>query len=218
LLERFSELGRGAPAGIAAPSANRFGRVSPTSAHHVRDEFPPGSADPVHVLDGGSCRLGIESTIVDLSRVDRVGPVLLRPGSVSVEMLAEILGAAPRQADAAAPKASGTLASHYAPRTPLRLVDAAALRTLSDNRAASTSTAVWAYSVDPPAGNPKWLRAPADPGRYAHQLYATLRRLDALGADEIWIEAPPRDLPEWAGVTDRLSRAATCFDNCQGRK
>ena len=199
---------RDAPIGIAAPSANRFGHVSPTSAAHVRDEFADASTTDgsaaIFILDGGDCPVGIESTIVDCSRLDTVGPVLLRPGHVTAAMIEETLGIELRSASIStlreAPRASGTLAAHYAPATPLRLVDADALREASDD------IAVWTYTLAPVAMRSRWHAAPAHVEDYARQLYATLRALDASGAREIWIERPPRTA-EWAGVNDRLTRA-----------
>src|SRR3954462_3222497 len=114
LLQAFERVGSGA---IAAPSANKFGHVSPTTAQHVRDEFGPG----LLVLDGGACDVGLESTIVELSRG---APVLLRPGAIGRDELARVIGTTPREPDAHAPRASGTLASHYAPHTPLVLMEA----------------------------------------------------------------------------------------------
>ncbi|MBU6488799.1 MAG: threonylcarbamoyl-AMP synthase, partial [Burkholderiales bacterium] len=122
LLEAFSAR-RGGHGGVAAPSANRFGHVSPTTAQHVRDEF----GEAIHVIDGGPCDVGIESTILDLSRGF---PALLRPGRVTPLEIAAVLGVAPRLpdgSDATAPRASGTLKAHYAPRTPLALLPFAAL-------------------------------------------------------------------------------------------
>ena len=122
LLTAFSALREG-HGGVAGPSANRFGHVSPTTAQHVRDEF--GAS--VHVLDGGVANVGIESTILDLSRGF---PALLRPGHVSPLEIADVLGVMPRLpdgSDASAPRASGTLKAHYAPRTPLSLLPFAAL-------------------------------------------------------------------------------------------
>ncbi len=119
-LLRAFDARRGGHGGVAAPSANRFGHVSPTTAQHVRDEF----GDAVHVLDGGPSDVGIESTILDLSRGF---PALLRPGHVSPRQIADVLGVAPRLpdgSDATAPRASGTLKAHYAPRTPLALARA----------------------------------------------------------------------------------------------
>src|SRR4030095_7317100 len=118
LLAAFTALGG---SGIAAPSANRFGHVSPTTAQHVADDFGDRVA---MILDGGACDVGIESTIVAFTGRE---PVLLRPGGVSVDDLVRVLGKAPRAPDAEAPRASGTLASHYAPRTPARIVAATQL-------------------------------------------------------------------------------------------
>ncbi len=203
LLDRYAAQ-RSGPVGLAAPSANRFGRVSPTRAVHVLAEFDGASTTDVDaailVVDGGDCPVGIESTIVDCSRLDALGPVLLRPGAVTAAMIAEAAGAWPASADDAAPRASGTLESHYAPSTPLRLVDRGTLASAPDDVAA------WTHSCEP-RGRPAWLRAPADATAYARELYAVLRRLDAAGAREIWIERPP-DAPAWAGVVDRLTRAA----------
>jgi L-threonylcarbamoyladenylate synthase len=192
--------------GVAAPSANRFGRVSPTLARHVVEEFGPG----LMVLDGGACEVGIESSIVDCSR-ER--PALLRPGLISRARIEGALGEPLAEADAAAPKASGTLAAHYAPRAPVRLLsgDQLALR-LATAAASGGLEGVAVYSrAQPPAGLAcHWQAQPSDPAAAAHELFAVLRSLDAAGASEIWVEAPPRD-PAWDGVRDRLSRAAAAF-------
>jgi L-threonylcarbamoyladenylate synthase len=192
--------------GVAAPSANRFGRVSPTLARHVVEEFGPG----LMVLDGGACEVGIESSIVDCSRAR---PALLRPGLISAARIEAVLGEALAAPDAHAPKASGTLAAHYAPAARVRLLDAdpLALR-LATVAASGGLEGVAVYSrAQPPAGLAwKWQALPADPAAAAHELFAVLRALDAAGAREIWVEAPPRD-PAWDGVRDRLSRAAAAF-------
>jgi L-threonylcarbamoyladenylate synthase len=186
-------------AGLAAPSANRFGHVSPTTAEHVLREF---SAE-LTVLDGGPCRIGIESTIVDLSRYHRLGAVLLRPGEVSRAALAEVLGHEPASIDGDAPRASGTLASHYAPSKPVRLVLAGELDGLED------SVAVWAFHAAPArrASACPWLQAPVDAHAYASAMYAVLRQLDLSPARSIAIERPPNE-PAWEAVNDRLRRAA----------
>ena len=195
LLREFARIGSGA---IAAPSANRFGHVSPTTADHVRDEF--GASLPV--LEGGACEVGLESTIVDLSRGR---PVLLRPGGISRAQIASILGEEPRERDADAPRASGTLVAHYAPETALSLVSAAQLAT---ELRVLTNAAVLALGEPPVnARAVAWIAAGDDPGRYAHDLYANLRKLDAEGAKRILVEAPP-STPEWEAVNDRLARAA----------
>jgi L-threonylcarbamoyladenylate synthase len=195
LLREFARVGSGA---VAAPSANRFGHVSPTTAQHVRDEFGPSLA----LLDGGACEVGLESTIVDLSRGRAV---LLRPGGITREAIELVLGAKLQERDAQSPRASGTLAAHYAPRTALALVESA---DLEEELALPANMAVLALRE--PQGDIRvtsWITAPSDPQRYGHDLYANLRKLDASGAKRIVVEAPPR-LPAWEAVNDRLMRAA----------
>lgn len=201
LLRRAAALG---VAGVAAPSANRFGRVSPTLAAHVAAEF--GEAIPV--LDGGACDLGIESTIVDCSRGR---PVLLRPGVLTRAQLEAVLGEALQDRDAAAPRASGDMASHYAPRARVRLFDAQALRRAL-HAAATSPGGLAVYSRSCPEGTggaagARWRLLPDEPARAARELFAVLRDWDAAGVQEIWIEQPP-DTAEWEGVRDRLRRAA----------
>jgi L-threonylcarbamoyladenylate synthase len=199
LLARFAALGG---EGIAAPSANRFGRVSATTAQHVADDF---GLEVALILDGGPCRHGIESTIVAFANGEAV---LLRPGAISVAQLERVLGHVPEAAGASSPRASGTLATHYAPRTPARLMPSAELAAaLGQLARPGAHIAVLAHSVaQPPLFAGAWFDAPAHDTAYAQQLYANLRALDALAADEIWIEAPP-DGPEWHAVRDRLRRA-----------
>jgi len=183
--------------GIAAPSANRFGRISPTTAQHVADDL---GDEVAMILDGGACDVGIESTIVAFRDEE---PMLLRPGGIGIDALTRVLGRPPRRATSDAPRASGTLASHYAPRTPARLVSADELRNLGDD------VAVLAFSG---TTTTRWIRAPRDPAHYAHDLYANLRALDAAGARAILIEAVP-DEPAWQAVRDRLTRATTGDDD-----
>lgn len=196
---------KGGKGGVAAPSANKFGAVSPTLAQHVRDEF--GADGPVAmVLDGGASQVGIESTIVDLSRLATHGPVLLRPGHISAEAIAAVIDRLPAAPDAAAPRASGTLESHYAPHTPVAMQDSDRLRqSLRELAAAGRKVALIHYSEMPPthAG----VRLPATPDGFAHALYAALRAMDGHGADLILVEAPPQG-GAWLGVNDRLRRAA----------
>lgn len=201
---------KGGKGGVAAPSANRFGHVSPTTAQHVRDEFGCGPNSPVTlVLDGGQSEVGIESTILDLSRMNTHGPVLLRPGRITADQIATVIGASPALPDAAAPRASGTLESHYAPSTPVVIIAGNELPALMVRLAqAGRKVALLFYSdvaVDPPATASLCL--PADANGYAHDLYAALRTADAVGADVIVVEATP-DMPAWQGVNDRLKRAA----------
>jgi L-threonylcarbamoyladenylate synthase len=193
LLRQALELG---VPGLAAPSANRFGRVSPTLAAHVVEEFGLG----LLVLDGGACAVGIESSIVDCTREP---PALLRPGGVPRAAIEAQLGAPLRAPDAAGPRASGTLEAHYAPRARVRLLETAGLA------AARPRPDVAVYSRLPaaPGGWAAVRRMPADAAAAAHELFAVLRELDSAGASQIWVEIPPAD-PAWEGVNDRLRRAA----------
>jgi len=194
--------------GVAAPSANKFGRVSPTTAAHVRDEF----GDSLLVLDGGACPVGIESTIIDCTRGV---PVLLRPGQITRAQVQAACGLALRAKDelaAPAPRASGTLESHYAPNAKVRLMDAqalqAALDVLGRDLAGPATIAVYARSVlRLPSAQVLYRRMPDDAAAAAQQLFAVLREFDAAGVKLIWIEPPP-DTAAWEGVRDRLTRAA----------
>ena len=212
LLEAFSTL-RGGHGGVAAPSANRFGHVSPTTAQHVRDEF----GGTIHVLDGGSSDVGIESTILDLSRGF---PALLRPGRVTPQDIAEVLGEAPRLpdgSDATAPRASGTLKAHYAPRTPLALLPFDAIEPLlaAHARGAGKKLALVARASSAgdwaQAANVHFIAAPEDPQTYARELYGLLRALDRADVERILVEKLS-DASEWSAVNDRLGRAAAAFD------
>ena len=191
--------------GLSAPSANQFGRVSPTSARHVQGEF----GDALLILDGGECEVGIESTIVDCTRG---APVMLRPGQISRTQIEQVCGQ-PLLEKAAlaqpAPRASGTLESHYAPRARVRLMDAATLQQrLQALGVHAGNLGVWSRQApaDPGAGV-LWRQQAALPATAAHDLFAVLRDLDARGVQQIWVELPP-DTPEWEGVRDRLQRAA----------
>ncbi len=190
--------------GIAAPSANRFGRVSPTSAAHVRADL--GDEVPM-VVEGGDADVGVESTIVDVSRGRAV---LLRPGHIGAQEIGAALGEPVASPDQAAPKVSGSLASHYAPATPVALGDATQLdallaQALADGR----RVALW--SLAPPARQDRlvsWRAQPQAAAAMEHDLYRMLRELDASGAELILIQAPPAD-SAWAAVNDRLRRAAS---------
>ncbi|MEH6434977.1 L-threonylcarbamoyladenylate synthase [Massilia sp. DD77] len=196
---------KGGRGGVAAPSANKFGHVSPTLAQHVRDEFGADGSVAL-VLDGGASQVGIESTIVDLSRLATHGPVLLRPGHIGADAIAAVIDRMPAAPDAAAPRASGTLESHYAPHTPVAMQDSAVLRaTLAELAQAGRKVALIHYTDMPPTHAA--LRLPATPDGFAHALYAALRAMDGQGADVILVEAPPKD-GAWLGVNDRLRRAA----------
>lgn len=195
--------------GVAGPSANRFGRVSPTTADHVRAEF----GDGLMVIDGGACEVGIESSIVDCTRGR---PVLLRPGVLTHAQIEAACGERlwlPHEIDEAAPRASGTLESHYAPQASVRVMvtadlQAALLARSHEGARAAGTLAVWSRSdlTLPPSACVHRVM-PQDARDAARALFAVLREFDAQGADTIWIEQPP-DTPEWVGVRDRLQRAA----------
>lgn len=185
---------------LAAPSANRFGRISPTTAQHVISEFADSDAVAA-VVDGGPCEVGVESTIVDCTGPT---PRVLRPGMIDLEQLAEVLGVMPEIAgQAEGPRASGRLESHYAPQTRLELVDADRLAHSDDGAAVLALEGVF-----DPGGFRAWLDLPAEPEGYARGLYAALRTLDASGAERIVVQRPPQQ-PAWAAIHDRLARAAT---------
>jgi L-threonylcarbamoyladenylate synthase len=229
LLEAFAKTGSGI---VAAPSANRFGHVSPTTAAHVQSEFDDlidtrdkksTAKHRITLLDGGPCEVGIESTILDLSGKE---PVLLRPGAISAADIARVIGVQPQTREAIAlaagvvPRVSGDLAAHYAPRTPLKLMDARDIASEMDTRLTQGErVAVLAFAAKPgvtpsPVGvgvrkfRPLvWIQAPAAAEDFARDLYANLRTLDAAGTSIILVETPPRDAA-WDAVNDRLSRAA----------
>jgi len=211
LLRRFGS-------GVVAPSANRFGRISPTLPEHVREELGDKVA---MVLDGGPCEVGIESTIVDLSR-DRAA--ILRPGAISAQAVAQIIGYLPDgglQAKTAVetgaartekrdvPRVSGSLAAHYAPATPLSLAASAELEA-AVNRALAQGKRLAVLTHGDfrlPVEGILRIQAPADAEAFAHELYARLRQFDHLGVDLIIVETPPAR-PQWLAVLDRLGRAA----------
>jgi L-threonylcarbamoyladenylate synthase len=213
--------------GVAAPSANQFGRVSPTTAQHVQGEF----GDDLLILDGGACSVGIESTIVDCSRGV---PVLLRPGVLTATQIEYACGqnlllnneqsnqeirrleadlmpliATPRAEIGDAPRASGMLESHYAPKAKLRLMDAKALQTALDILGADAKNiAVYSRAqMQSTSTNLIFRRMSDDAAKAAQQLFATLRELDQPDIKLIWVETPPEDAV-WDGVRDRVTRAA----------
>ncbi|RMH38913.1 MAG: threonylcarbamoyl-AMP synthase [Deltaproteobacteria bacterium] len=189
--------------GVAAPSANRFGRVSPTTAEHVLAEFGP-AVDCV--VDGGPCAVGIESTIVDLTGAR---PRILRPGAIGANEVAEVVGEPVEAAGRDAPRAPGRLPAHYAPAVPLHLVDAAAVdRTAAALSPSGQPIAVLARrDTAAPVPGCRWWSLPPEPAAYARVLYARLRDAEAAGCVAIVVERPPGD-PAWDAVRDRLERAA----------
>jgi len=189
--------------GIAAPSANRYGRLSPTRADHVREEF---GAEVRVVLDGGECRLGLESTIV--ACLD--GKVqLLRPGSVTLSELERVVGEVSTETTAQSPRVPGSGGAHYAPSTPLSVVPSGELEALvAELTEAGQRVAVLA--LHPPLGTYRlttWINGGTRPENYAHDLYAHLRTLDKARCTRILVQEVPAD-ERWDAAYDRLQRAA----------
>ena len=189
--------------GLAGPSANQFGRVSPTNAAHVQGEF----GESLLVLDGGACSVGIESTIVDCTRA---APVLLRPGVLTREQIELACGMPLANPGADSPRASGTLESHYAPKAKLRLMEAKALQTALDLLGPDAAHIAVYSRVILRSSSIKVLRRrmPDDAVETARQLFAVLREFDAQGVRLIWVETPPGGA-DWEGVRDRLQRASS---------
>ena len=201
--------------GLAAPSANKFGRVSPTTATHVCEEF----GDALLVVDGGACDVGIESAIVDCTRGQ---PVLLRPGVLTVEQLSLACGEKVLQQGeqlsptSSAPKAPGTLVAHYAPAAKLFLMDNHEIEQKLAQRIVGSLIAIWSRAPVKTQSQGRldkktaihWQQMPSDPAQCAQMLFAQLRAFDALGAEQIWVESPPSE-SAWEGVHDRLRRAET---------
>lgn len=212
--------------GIAAPSANRYGQVSPTQAAHVEQEFAELVAAGMPILAGGDSEFGIESTIVDLSRMDQGGsPALLRPGSLGRAVIEEVLGQPVLGQDAQAPRVPGSVKAHYAPRTPMRLWDAQALpqaiegwlKQYGTGQLAVVASAVECEHLQAVLGSQSRVQCfamPNHPQAYAQVLYAQLRALDALQMTTIyWANVPATE--DWLAIRDRLQRAGAAFETEQ---
>jgi L-threonylcarbamoyladenylate synthase len=189
--------------GIVAPSANRYGRISPTRPEHVREEF----GDELIVLDGGDCKIGLESTIV--SCIDTV-PRILRPGALTLTQLRAVVPGVQGGPDLTAPRVPGSDAKHYAPRTPLSIV---ASRTLEEvvRQLTETHEKIAVLAMRPPRVANKymtWINAGRRADVYARELYVNLRTLDKSGAKEILVEEVPAG-EQWDAIRDRLRRAAS---------
>jgi L-threonylcarbamoyladenylate synthase len=205
LLNKFHELGG---LGIAAPSANRFGKVSPTSAAHVRADL---GSDVPWVIDGGDCEVGLESTIVDLCCTP---PRILRPGAISSLEISQCLDQVVLEgANNTSPRVSGSLVSHYAPDTPLKLLSTGELMSIAP-AVNGRKIGIWANQNT--CNRLQEMRVKAhfkvtqsNPKDYAHELYAVLRSIDTWGVSEVFVERPPdAGMPEWGAVIDRLQRAS----------
>jgi L-threonylcarbamoyladenylate synthase len=222
MLDRFAQLKQASGeslVGVAAPSANRFGRVSPTCAAHVRSEFPSLVANGMPILEGGASEVGIESTIVDLSSLPDGRAVLLRPGMIDMQAIEAVLGAQLERPDEHSPRVSGSLRAHYAPQTPLQLVkidqlaDSAHqwLQTYPGRLALMTRSQTQQHG-GPHADRTVQVVMPDDPADYARELYAQLRSIDYLKVERVMCEILPAQ-SQWTGVRDRLARAAAAHDS-----
>jgi L-threonylcarbamoyladenylate synthase len=188
--------------GVAAPSANKFGKVSPTTAEHVREEL---GDDVDYVLDGGPCAVGVESTIVDLSQGEAA---VLRPGGLAIEEIQRVLGKPVRVREGPAVRVPGQLPSHYAPRAGLVLVEPSdvASRAAELERDGRRVAVMAPGDLSIPEGATRF-EVPADPEGFARELYRLLRQIDAAGFDVIVAAAPPES-GLGVAVRDRLRRAA----------
>lgn len=185
--------------GLAAPSANRFGRISPTTAAAVREEL--GDAVDL-VLEGGRCAVGVESTIIDLSGTQ---PAILRPGAIAAAEIAAVLQCDVLAAQKNAPRVSGSLALHYAPQTKTRLATHIELQKILAQNV--EPIAIMALHELPAANKQITIVAmPHEPRAYAHDLYHTLRMLDKKHFQQIIIETLPEDAA-WDAIRDRVRRA-----------
>jgi L-threonylcarbamoyladenylate synthase len=188
--------------GLAAPSANRFGRVSPTTAEHVREEL----GDRVDfVLDGGPCEVGLESTIIDLSGDE---PTLLRPGAITPQQLEAVLDRPLGDPARNTTRTSGRLESHYAPRAAVELVAADELeRRVAEWGLQGKRVAVLAPRFDQELPGVGFLRVPESLEEFARTLYSNLREADAWGA-EVALVVPPPESGLGLAIADRLRKAA----------
>lgn len=223
LLREFAKQRPNGQGGVAAPSANKFGQVSPTQYQHVMAEFAEEVASgQLWVLDGEDSEVGIESTIVDVSRIaEGVPATLLRPGHISRRQLAEVLGYEPRSKDDDAPRVSGSLKAHYAPKTLLQWLpgeDSSISQLIQkiqspEDDSLKASWAVLVFEPDNFPSNPAvdYIQMPREATEYAKQLYRLLRELDQQGYTRIAVQPLPQD-QSWEAVNDRLQRAAAAFE------
>ncbi|ADU91291.1 L-threonylcarbamoyladenylate synthase [Taylorella equigenitalis] len=207
VLLEFSKLKNNA--GIVAPSANLFGHVSPTKNEHVKDEFP---SDNIYFIDGGSSEVGIESTILDLSR-PKIGPVILRPGHITKKDIYKVLGVEPKDKDISAPVVSGSLKSHYAPKIPIYPLDDISnldfINHLKHKKVAIIYHSNNHYDILNEI-DVIYYKLPSLSTEYASKIYETLRKIESQNMDLILLESLPLDA-EWDAVRDRMNRALATY-------
>ncbi len=213
LLRRFSKLKPNGQGGIAAPSANKFGRISPTQAIHIEQEFPIETRNGLSVLNGGNSQIGIESTIIDLSRLEEgIGPTLLRPGHITTSQISKVLGVSIKIRDNSAPKASGSFLVHYAPDTPIQLISDIQFlqKNISEKNLLKEKYALIAYSneIKHLNSNIEFYKISKNPIFYAKEFYAMLRKIDNQNYSKIYLQIPPNNDISWDAINDRIHRAA----------
>jgi L-threonylcarbamoyladenylate synthase len=196
--------------GLAAPSANRFGRISPTHASHVYQEFENENLlEPLLIMDGGSCEVGIESTILDLSRVHEQGPIILRPGMITTEQIHACLDRDVTTQLHSDIRHSGGMLGHYAPSTLLEMKSVFDL-TDEDFQIGSvlvaSFTSVHDLKIKWPNSDIQWHQLERNPQTIARELYALLRQFDHTNCQKIIFDAIPLDT-QWIGIRDRLTRS-----------
>ncbi len=202
--------------GIAAPSANRFGKISPTNAQHVLDEFTPvnhlfSSAFDVLIVDSGSCEIGIESTIIDLSNIEQSGIRILRPGMITTQDIQDRTGLVIGQAIDNPIAHSGSHLAHYAPMTPLEIEEIP----LNQMLFSPNEKSIWLSMVDEDMVTDAVIEVhqlPSNPRDLAKAIYGLLRKIDRMNYDKIYVRALPKD-SIWDAIRDRLQRAATGSGN-----
>ena len=202
----------GVKTGIAAPSANRYGKLSPTSAQHVYEEFFPIKNDfpsdyDLLIPDAGSCEVGIESTIIDMSRIDSQGIIILRPGMISAGDIISKTGLNLNKSRDTKVAHSGSHMAHYAPMTPMYLMNQPLMNTDINHY----EKAIW-LSIEKEdfnhSANVKTLQLPHHPKDFARVIYGVLRSIDKESLDKIYLRDLPHTL-EWEAIRDRLMRAVT---------
>ena len=212
LLHEFSKTKANGNAGIAAPSANKFGHVSPTKAEHVSSEFSDLDENQIYILEGGAAQVGIESTIVDVSQNGL--PVLLRPGHITAQDIFNVLGVYPLGANQDSPQVSGSLKAHYAPRTTFSLASIDYIINYSKKHIsqADKKVAIAMFDTNIIKGvlGIDTYKMPSNHNEYAQIMYSVLRDLDQKNYSQIIFEMPPQTT-EWQAVNDRLGRAAAAF-------
>jgi len=195
ILKKFS-------GGVAAPSANRFGHISPTTALAVKEEL--GEVIDL-IVDGGQCKVGVESTIIDLSSNE---PVILRPGMITQDQIERILNKKVLLKQKDSPRVSGSLDSHYAPTTKTKLLNKKDLLAYVEGSSDSLALLLLGSDLFIDKSNAKSFYMSQNPHNYAKDLYKTLREIDKQNFQEILIEDVPDDL-SWHGVRDRITRASS---------